>query len=77
MDGADRSAAGVNTVPVRPVRMTDMGFGGNRCELNGDQQDRRPKNPQKCAGQSHNEYYHTVGVNGTRDANAVNTWSQP
>lgn len=53
MDGADRRAVGVNTVPVRPVRMTDMGFGGNRCELNGDQQDRRPKNPQKCAGQSH------------------------
>ena len=53
MDGADRSAVGVNTVPVGPVRMTDMGFGGNRCELNGDQQDRRPNNPQKCAGQSH------------------------
>lgn len=53
MHGADRSAVGVNAVPVRPVRMTAMGFGCDRCELNGDQQDRRPKNPQNRAGQSH------------------------
>ena len=53
MYGANRSAIAVKTAPVRPVRMTDMGVGGNRSELNGDQQDRRPKNPQECAGQSH------------------------
>lgn len=53
MYGADCSAMAVNTVPARPVHMTDMGLGCNRCELSGDQQDRRSQNPQKRAGQNH------------------------
>lgn len=38
-------------VPIRSV--TDMGFGGDRRELNGDQKDRRSNHSQQCAGQSH------------------------
>jgi hypothetical protein len=51
--GADRRAIDVNTMRVTTMRMTDMGPGGDRSELNGDQQDRHPKEPQECAGQRH------------------------
>ena len=53
MSAARRSAMALKTVSVRPVAMTDMGLGCNGCELNGDQQDRCPKNSQKRAGRSH------------------------
>ena len=43
----------LDAVALRPVAMTGMGPGLNRRELHGDQQDRRSKNPQKRAGQSH------------------------
>jgi hypothetical protein len=56
MRNADRSAMCPNTVPVRPVRMTGMRLGCNRCELNGDQKDRRPKNPQKRSGRIHERF---------------------
>jgi hypothetical protein len=73
MHGADRSAVGVNAVPVRPVRMTAMGFRCNRCELNGDQQDRRPRIRKFVPVRAIDKYYHAIGANGTRDENAANT----
>jgi hypothetical protein len=39
--------------PIRRLPMTGMSFGNDRRELNGDQQDHRPKHPQKRAGRSH------------------------
>jgi hypothetical protein len=45
-----------STVPVMPVRMTDMGLGRNRCELNGNQKDYRPKDPQKRSGRIHERF---------------------
>lgn len=38
---------------IVPMRMTGMGFGHDRSELNGDQENRRPQNPQKLAGRTH------------------------
>jgi hypothetical protein len=55
MYGPDCNATAVKTVPVMAVRMSDMGLGCDRSELNGDQQDRRPKHPQKRAGRSHEQ----------------------
>ena len=46
-------ALDLKAMPLRAVRMTDMGPGCNRRELNGDQQDRRPKDPQKLSGRIH------------------------
>ena len=46
-------ALGLKAMPIRAVRMTDMGLGCDRRELNGDQQDRRPKDPQKLSGRIH------------------------
>lgn len=48
----------VNVVPlkmlaIRRGTVTDMGVGGDRRELNGDQKDRRPDHSQQCAGQGH------------------------
>ena len=40
-------------VAIGRVPVTDMGFGSARRELNGDQQDRRPKHPQQFADRSH------------------------
>jgi hypothetical protein len=40
--------AAIGRVPV-----TNMGLGSDGRELNGDQQDRRPKHPQQCADRSH------------------------
>ena len=61
MGGSGRSAMCVKMVCVKMVRLkmvpirtvTGMGLGCDRRELNGDQQDRRSKNPQECAGRSH------------------------
>lgn len=55
MRGASRSAMPLNSVLIRPVRMTDMGIGRNGRELNDDQKNRRPKNPRKSAGRSHEQ----------------------
>ena len=46
-------ALGLKAMPIRAVRMTDMGLGCDRRELNGDQQDRRPKDPQELSGRIH------------------------
>jgi len=46
-------ALDLKAMPIRAVRMTDMGLGCDRRELNGDQQDRRPKDPQKLSGRIH------------------------
>jgi hypothetical protein len=40
-------------VSVRPVAVPGMGPGCDWRELNGDQHDRRSKDPQQCAGRSH------------------------
>jgi hypothetical protein len=56
MGGSGRSAMCVKMVCVKmvPIRtVTGMGLGCDRRELNGDQQDRRSKNPQECAGRNH------------------------
>lgn len=55
MRGARRDAMPLKTVFIRPVRMTDMGIGRNGRELNDDQKHRRPKNPRKPAGRSHEQ----------------------
>ena len=47
------NALDLKALPIRAVRMTDMGLGCDRRELNGDQQDRRPKDPQKLSGRIH------------------------
>lgn len=49
------NALGLKPMPIRAVRMTDMGLGCDRRELNGDQQDRRPKDPQKPSGRIHGQ----------------------
>ena len=53
MRGTRRGSMPLKTVLIRPVRMTDMGIGRNGRELNDDQKKRRPKNPRKPAGRSH------------------------
>ena len=58
MDDAGGSAGSLmveplNIVPVRRAPMADMGVGGDRRELNDDQQDRRSNHSQKCSGQGH------------------------
>ena len=46
-------ALGLKAMPIRAVRIADMGLGYDRRELNGDQQDRRPKDPRKLSGRIH------------------------
>ncbi|MBB5055033.1 hypothetical protein HNQ36_005044 [Afipia massiliensis] len=46
-------AVPLKMVAIGRVPVSDMGLGSDRRELNGDQQDRRPKHPQQCADQSH------------------------
>ena len=55
MRGASRCAMPLKTVLIRPVRMTDVCIGRNGRELNDDQKNRRPKNPPKPAGRSHEQ----------------------
>ncbi len=69
MYDARHRAMRVKTKPLMvPISsMTDMGVGGDRRELNGDQKDRRPHHPQKCSGQSHAQlllYDPSQGNNG-------------
>lgn len=66
MRGAGRSAMPLKTVLIRPVRMTDMCIGSNGRELNDDQKNRRPKNPQKPAGRSHEQ----ILPNGSSERNS-------
>ncbi len=55
MGVARRRAVRVKAVPlmvsIGPV--TDMGVGADRCELNGDQKDRRSDYPPNCSDRSH------------------------
>ena len=46
-------AVSLKMVAIGRVTVTDMGLGSDGRELNGDQQDRRPKHPQQCADRSH------------------------
>ena len=63
----------LNMVPVRRVPMTDMGVGGDRRELNGDQQDRRSNHSQQCSGQrSCAISYYMIRAKGTTNEIAVN-----